>query len=335
MKNHILIAILLCSSFFFGCNKTPDLVIEEANLIFPVKQPIIQLDPNVFIDKVTKLLYLYDQSTAKLLTFNYQSLQTRRQSKKLADCCPNNPLGIGTYKGASEIYYVTETRKSIKILDGITLAVKDSIEVFDSADSRIIADIQSASNNLIVLTTCYEKSIFLDRAIKRIVSLAESESCLNLRTYTNKATNLIGIIRIGLGNGFEPVPVSLEKYDFSGKLLESHTEPKIDKANEQVITTNDNIDYFITGQKLLSKNNLSEVGFLNESYKDIVISEDGENLYGLSEDGHQINVINFSTKTFERIIELENPALRLFLDDGFLIVLYYTYSSVGISKIRI
>jgi len=103
----------------------------------------------------------------------------------------------------------------------------------------------------------------------------------------------------------------------------------------EVITTNDNVDYFITGQKLLSKKDLSEVGFLNEAYRNLVIIEDGENIYGLSEDGLQINVINFSTKTFERIIELENPAFRLFLDDDLLIVMYHTYSAVGVSKIRI
>ena len=79
---------------------------------------------------------------------------------------------------------------------------------------------------------------------------------------------------------------------------------------------------------------MSELGVLDSIYSDLVISEDGQTIYGLIETAsvfQDVHVINYKNKTIEQVIALEKQAIRLFLDDDTLIIVdaWLTFSESG------
>lgn len=312
MKNYIPVFLFCLAIFSLQCKKDNFLEEEEPPMPNPTYPYGID-GSSIFIDKNTKLIYFHADAT--LNTYNYQINKIRRKSMNLFYY---HAFGIGYYKGGPEVYVGTD--KNIKILDGITLELKDSIPVFDSAASQNIRNIKT-TNNLIIFGTCDNRVIVLNRDKKRKISqIADTDNrCLQRTTYVNKEENSINVV----GVKFSETGILIhDKFDFTGTLTETNMATDVNVVYGTSIATNNNADYFVAGQKLFSKKGLLEVGHLNERYIDVIISEDGANIYGLEEKGFQIHVINFATQTFERIIELDAPAVRVFLDDNQLIVVH-------------
>ncbi len=313
MKNYSLLIVFLLLLFSLQCKRNVDFI-EETPPNIP--QTEIYQSNKIHIDRNTKLLYF--SVNQNIAIYNYQTEEIRR---KTAPFRLSFNFDIGYHKGAPEVYM--GQINNIKILDGITLAPKDSITVFKAPYRRLISDIEVGPNNVFVVGACENRAILFNRATESITAEPINDNqCVAIHSYVNQTENTIGVISVGYDFRHIPIIITLDKFDFTGQLIESQSTSNVELASSDLIVTNNNAAYFVTGRQLFSKQDLSEIAILDNSYIDMVISDDGQFIYGLSETGQQIHVINFNTRDIERTIDLDARAVRLFLDDRTLIVVH-------------
>jgi len=322
-SRHIPFFFLLIITLLQCNNNTTDFLPGDLHPTYNIPFDLRTLSPdNIFVNKDIDYLYFYDFYEEKFFSYNYKILDKRQERELPAGCIGACQFTLDSYKGAPEIY--VSLGHKLGILDGVTLKIKDSIQVFEPVEMRTISGLSAIKNGLMFIESCKDKAVILDRGIKKIIAQPNyNKYCLGMDTYFDEENGTIGIIGVGVGPNIIPKDLIHDKYDLSGNLISHQVITDVEGISRDLIKTNDKIDYFVTGTKLFSKKNLAEIGILKASYTDLVISEDGINLYGLLKETQEIHVINFNTKTFERIIDLDYPGARLFLDEDLLIVVHF------------
>lgn len=314
MKNCYLLSVFILIFFSLQCKRNTDFAEET----FP-EIPPSEIYPSIKMEIDRNTNFLYFPLHGDLATYNYQIEEIRQ---RISPTRLSYHFDIGyNGNGAPEVY-IGQINKII-ILDGISLDRKDSITVFKAPYRRLISSIEASANNLFVVGACENRAILFNGETNMITAEPPFvDECIVTKSFVNQEENSIGVIGIGYNNRHDPVLVTLDKFDFNGKLIGSQSSRNVDFVAADLIVTNDKADYFVTGRKLFSKKDLSEITTLNNGYIDMVLSDDGQFMYGLLGTGQQIHIINYSSGAIERNIELDTRAVRLFLDDNTLIVVH-------------
>lgn len=330
MKNYSLFVVFALILFSLQCSRNADFVEETFPEIPPPEiGPYIRME----IDRNTKFLYFH--LDGDLATYNYQTEEIRQRTPlPLTPSRLSYHFDIGYNNNGAPEVYIGQINKII-ILDGISLARKDSMTVFKAPYRRLISSLETSANNFFVVGACENRAILFNGDTERITAEPVNEHhCVATQSYVNHTENTIGVISIGYDSWHTPIIVTLDKFDFTGQLMESQSTSNVELVSYHLIVTNDNADYFIIGRKIFSKQDLSEIAILNNEYIDMVISDDGQLIYGLLETGQQIHVINPNSGSIERNIDLDTRSVRLFLDDNTLIVVHALLISAPFSEER-
>jgi len=312
----------------------------------PLHETLLTISPGqVLLNQHLDYLYVLDHHDNTIKNYNYAVYETRNQSAVLpTPTLRDYQLALGTYNGAPEVYVGID--QTILILDGITLELKDSISIEEAFDQRAISNIEPTVNNLIIVGTTNRgspligKSFMVNRATKEKVSQSTYDQSMRFKSYVDPKDNTIHVI--GTGTSLYPSLLVLDKYNSIGESLEQLVVDTSDfAATNNLIATNDNIDYFVTNAigNIFVKEDLSFRSSLYGAFKYLAISENGTTLYGITFD-QKLEFYDYDTRTIFKTMDLEHPVEHIFVDEDELILVYFLsfYSrdrKVFISKIPI
>lgn len=252
-------------------------------------------------------------------------------------------VAFGNYNRQPEIYI--GVRNKIYIYDGENLTLKDSIKIFNDGDNRTIASIESNSENLLFVGAFFspdsghDGSIAINRQTKNIVSQTQfGGNCLRLRAYSDNVSNQTNVIGIVYASN---AALTLDRYDKEGKILNNYIEfsPQA-RTSLHLLKTTDESAYFITSDEgnIFLKSDLTFQKGLNGTFNDIVISKDGNTIYGLK-DSRNLTIFDYPSLAVLETKKLEQTGIRAFLDEGQIIIVHFVSNSgkkdIYLSKIDI
>jgi len=163
-----------------------------------------------------------------------------------------------------------------------------------------------------------------DRTTKQLISEAErGPNHVRISSYIEDQ-NTIGLIGIQWGSSHNQIV--LDRYDKDGNILETNMEspPEGISISSNLLKTNNNVDFFITAYdgNIFSKKDLSFINSLNGSYRDIIINQDGNRIYGIT-GSRTVEIIEYPSLNKLDIIQLEDVAYRGFIDEDKLVLVYF------------
>lgn len=337
MKSYFKILFFLFPFVVFNCTKSTDVPIENSIEIdetffkaFSCSNP----DQDVAIDTINNRIYISELGfDGEIFCYDYENYELISQA--IVPDFYGNDYGFtfGFYNSEPELY--VGSTQVIWILDGETLAVKDSIMVYDDSDDRKIGSLEYHAPNLIFLGGCNtgfpgDRIKVYNRTTKEVISEGEQPAgCLRIRSYQNSIQNSIGII--GLKYQTSSEKITLDIFNDEGVFIESKVNysPQADLA-ASLFKTNDFAPYFISSDEgnIFLKNDLKFSSSLGENFVDLLIIENGDKIVGITN--------NFLLQTYEypsldKIDEvtLEEVPFRLFFDDQKLILVYFVFGDSG------
>lgn len=302
----------------------PDPIINESFFTaFTMSNP----HSEVLHEPVNNLLVVMDRIEGNIVSYDYENHEVVASIAK-ENFITDYPMCIYGNQSKSELYIANG--KTIQIYDVKTLAITDSISIFDSNDPRVITSIVCPNDDILIVGLCNsgsqsgkEGSVSIDKNTKSIIAQADfGDNCLRLRCY-RQSTNTVGVI--GIGSATSHPRITHDVYMKNGELLENNIEffPS-ETTSKHLLKVPDASNYFITSEEgnIFNKSNFEFIHTLNKECNDFVISEDEQNIFCLSRNG-EIEVVNYQTLAVEEVIPLEAIPQRGFLFENKILVVFF------------
>ena len=204
MKFYFKIFFFLFPIIFFNCKENSDVPIENPIEIdenyfkaFSCTMP----DQDIAIDTLNNRIYVSELGfEGKIYCYDYENYELISQTS-VPDYYGNDyGFTFGFYNESPELF--VGSTQVIWILDGETLAVKDSIKVYNDSDDRKIGSLEFHAPNLIFLGGCNtgfpgDRIKVYDRTTKEEISEGEQpSSCFRIRSYQNPSQDSIGVLLV-------------------------------------------------------------------------------------------------------------------------------------------
>jgi hypothetical protein len=337
VKLYFKIIFLLFPIIIFNCKKdaavpatNPIEIEEDFFKAFSCSMP----DNDLTIDTINNRIYVSELGfEGKIYCYDYENYELISQTIVPDYYGHDYGFTFGFYNGSPELF--VGSTQVIWILDGETLVVKDSIKVYDDSDDRKIGSLAFHAPNLIFLGGCNsgfpgDRVKVYNRTTKEKISEGDQPAgCLRIRSYQNSTQDSIGII--GLKYQTSTEKITLDIFNKEGVLLESKVNysPQAD-LTASLLKTNDVAPYFISSDEgnIFLKENLEFSNTLGGAFVDILITQSGDRIVGVTRDA-LLQTYEYPSLDLVNELPLEKVASRLFFDNQKLILVYFVFGSSG------
>lgn len=320
---------------FTGCGTDDSVENDEPGNEPPTETFYVAFDAEdpfneILFDDDNNRLYLIGRWNGKLTSFDYvknEVISTVETGSAFG--FSNHHFAIGKFNGETEIY--VGVSEAINIYNG-------DLELIDSfSTSAEVIGLQYQPPNLIFATGCSGWGQVYHRETKAVISSnSGSGNCLRTRSYFDETENSNKLISVS--HSTTDPELILENYNLQGELIDFIVTPGGGKSSSDIVRTNDNINYIISGEagNFISKDDLSLFGSLDGSYNDFIITKDGDIVYGLSK-GAELHKIAYPSLIVLETVDLPfsiTPKTGAIIGDQLLLVSYlFGNSDVLLSKV--
>ena len=306
----------------------PEQIDEDYFFAFSVNQPA----KDMLFDTINNRVYIFGPLGGRIICYDYDKFEVVADVS-VGDFFVDHNIALGRYNGETEIY-LSEEGRIIYIRDGNTLALKDSIVISEFEGSRKVASLEFREPDLIFIgpgnTSSFDDngSIAYSRSTKTYLSGSEiGDSHLRITTYIEKANPEI-INVIGISYQTSHPRIMLDKYDSSGMILENNIDFSADESvGHRLLKTSNNAPYFISSSNgnIFLKDGLAYTQSIGDLITDVVINDNGEKIYALSYN-NRLDIFAYPDLNLLESIDLKERAIRGFIDEQKLILVYFQYN---------
>ena len=311
---------------------------EEVNPVINIDESyykaLTMFDPyqEILHDPFQNHLYIADRNEGEIVCYDYVNHKTIASASK-DFFIGKYELAIYSSSNSTKIYLAEN--KSVKIYQGGTLALLETVNVLDDSDPRFITSLDAPFDDLLAIGLCNSSghlkgTMTFDLSSNEIIDQSElGGNCLRVRSF--KINNeQFGVIGVGFATSHPSLVLDI--YSNSGQLIENRFEgfPQ-GRTSLHLLKTTDAADYFITSDEgnFFNKEDLSFSQSLNSDYEDIIIDHTRSKLYGVSRILQQLHVINIESLNLEENTPLEGFPVRGFLDEDTLLIIFFNESQTA------
>ncbi len=291
-------------------------------------------DQDVAIDTLNNRIYISELGfDGKIYCYDYENYELISQTTVPDFYGTDYGFTFGFHNESPELF--VGSTKVIWILDGETLVVKDSINVYDNSDDRKVGSLEFHAPNLIFLGGCNtgfpgDRIKVYDRTTKAKIEEGEQPSgCFRIRSFQNSTNDSIGIL--GLKYQTSSEKITLDIFNNEGVFLESivNYSPQAD-LTASLFKTSDLAPYFISSDEgnIFLKQDLKFSNTLGGDFTDILMTRSGDKILGMTKDT-LLQTFEYPSLNLIDETSLENIAFRLFFDNQKVILVYYVFGSMG------
>jgi hypothetical protein len=345
--NSNLYNILLIGFVLVSCDKQDNMsekiVIDEAYFkVAEISEPYRE----ALYDKKSDLIYIISKNeNGDMFSFSYSDFNIVAEGSKGDFFTQDFPVAFGENNGNKEL--LVGGYKSVHIYDAKTFKLKEKFRVFEDNDQQNISSLDFRSPNLIFIGACNTNSAIGDRGTlifdrtdgQQIDRARSGEQCQRIKTFVkDPATGQIGLFAIGFQTS-NPGLIT-DVYNSNGEVLSSSMQWASHSTSPDILATNEQVDYFITGQlgDIYNKDDVSFIGTLDgELYYDFFLNDDGSRIYAILNPS-SINVFEYPTLELLGTISPPEEAVKVndipatgIVDDGKMILVYMSHLDVHMS----
>jgi hypothetical protein len=240
------------------------------------------------------------------------------------------PLASSDFLGKHELY--VGVGKSIYVIDGESLMVTDSFPVWDTLSSFQVSSITVENQGKLFVGGCSGGPIrVFDRTSKQLIAEDPGGGgCLRLRAYQDPDKSTINVIAIEFATSNPYLAINVYSNDGLFLSSQSDTWPQINPTpGLHLVKTSSGADYIVSSTEghLYRKTDLSYIGTVGAgtvgtTYDDIILNDDGSKMYCLSR-ASTVDVFDYPSLTKSTAINLEERAIRGFIDEGKLVLIQF------------
>lgn len=297
-------------------------------------------------DTEKDLIYIISRNEkGKMFSYNYSEFHMAAEGTKEDFFILDYPVAFGEYQGEKELLLGGD--KFVYIYNAKTLKLKTRFRVFADSDEQFVASLDFRPPNLIFIGACNTNAAIGDKGTlvfdrtngKQIDRASNGEQCLRVKTFIKvPETGQIGLF--GLGFQTSSAGLTTDVYTSTGKALYSDIKWATYGSSPDILVTNEQVDYFITGSwgAIYKKGDVSYIGTLDgDHYYDFFLNDDGSRIYGIAEPP-SIKIFAFPSLELLGTVSLPEEAVNAyaipetgFIDDGKIILVDISTMDVHMS----
>jgi hypothetical protein len=330
----ITLFIILILSIGSCLNNDDQMIPDDDNQITPVNEKDFLAFEAIFpfnevlFDSIDNRIYVFERGeNARIICYDYESLELVNEVEYVSTGT-NYDMAIGKHLEQTEIY-ASGGGRIVYVYNG-ELDLIDSLEIFEESDPRIVISIEFQTPNLLFIGACNgglndtEGALSFNRTTKQVISESTyGGNCLRIRSFRTEtpSSTTIGVV----GVGYSTSKLSLNEYTTGGELIDNKIEFFPDGISQHLLIASNNSDYIISNQEgnFYYKDDLSKFASLDGSYNDFIINKSEDIIYGIT---RSLQIEKFEYPSLDKLAEkeLERTAVRGIIDDGKLILVYFS-----------
>jgi|GEM_PF-2681779 len=329
--------------FIASCTKPaiePDAPEMASEFTFTMAAPFTA-EPDVTEDVVYLFSSVPQAETTEVVKVNYRTSAVE-QRVFLPFFAGEYTVDLGVFEGERELYI--GSKGTIFILDGSTLAVKDSITAYVEADAvgGQMHSLEYMAPNLL-FTSWHGSHDPGTRSFDRRTGAMISET-----SFSDHCARVVASRRedgtvelIGIGEASSRPAYIYDVFDENGTLLENNSEFfRPDGMSARLVVTNGAADYFVSGSggRLFRKNPVRQAGQLDgfdeEAMRDCFLNDAADSIFTLTSNRLRVHAHPSGSTVLERATP--GDAKFAFRDDNEVIVICFDQDdSVPVQTIRL